>query len=43
MIEDPRIPTRPVESPTERPDEVPAEGGDVDFPGGTPEEVPDPE
>jgi hypothetical protein len=39
--DDPKIPTRPIEEPSERPDEVPPEGGDVDYPGGTPEEAPE--
>lgn len=39
--DDPKIPTRPIEEPNERPDEVPPEGGDVDYPGGTPDEAPE--
>lgn len=39
--DDPKIPTRPIEEPNERPDEVPPEGGDVDYPGSTPEEAPE--
>lgn len=41
MIEDPKTPTHPVEEPNERPVEVPDEGGDLDFPGNTPDEVPE--
>lgn len=41
MIDDPKTPTHPVEEPNERPMEVPDEGGDTDFPGNTPDEVPE--
>jgi hypothetical protein len=39
--DDPKIPTRPIEEPNERPDEIPPDGGDVDYPGGAPEEAPE--
>jgi hypothetical protein len=41
MIDDPKDPVRPVEEPSERPSEVPGDGGDTDFPGSTPDEVPE--
>jgi hypothetical protein len=41
MIDDPKEPVRPVEEPSERPSEVPGDGGDTDFPGSTPDEVPE--
>jgi hypothetical protein len=43
MIDDPKIPTRPIEEPNERPIEVPDDGGDIDFPGGAPDETPEQE
>lgn len=41
MINDPKTPERPVEEPNDWPDEVPPDTGDVDFPGGAPQEHPD--
>lgn len=41
MIDDPKIPTRPVEEPMEQPDEIPDDGGDIDYPGGAPDETPE--
>lgn len=50
MTDDPKIPPRPIEEPNERPDEIPPDqgdvdfpggGGDVDFPGGAPDEAPE--
>lgn len=43
MTHDPKTPSRPIEEPNEWPDEVLPDGGDVDFPGGAPEEAPDQE
>lgn len=40
MIQDPKTPTRPIEEPNDWPDEVPPDGGDVDFPSGSPDETP---
>jgi hypothetical protein len=40
MTDDPKIPERPVEAPVQEPNEIPDDGGDVDFPGGAPEEAP---
>jgi hypothetical protein len=37
MIDDPKTPERPVEEPNDWPDEVPPDKGDVDFPGGAPQ------
>ena len=40
MIDDPKTPERPVEDPSDWPDEVHPDKGDVDFPGGAPQEQP---
>jgi hypothetical protein len=41
MIDDPKDPVHPIEEPAQRPNEIPDDGGDVDFPGNTPDEVPE--